>query len=83
KTDGYNFKLDKKKYIVNTEVFHEILQICPRIPNQYFVELPSKEDLLTLIMELGYSGLDRLRESRAQILWAMYNQKNVDYVVLL
>ncbi|GJR39261.1 hypothetical protein Tco_1214945 [Tanacetum coccineum] len=29
------------------------------------------------------TGLDRLRESRAQILWAMYNQKNVDYVALL
>ncbi|GJT36761.1 copia protein [Tanacetum coccineum] len=27
--------------------------------------------------------LDRLKESRAQILWAMYNQKNVDYVALL
>ncbi|GKD99177.1 hypothetical protein Tco_1383074, partial [Tanacetum coccineum] len=42
--------------------------------------------------ELGYSGrcvsgkttrLDRLRESRAQILWGMYNKKNVDYVALL
>ncbi|GKF21703.1 hypothetical protein Tco_0070341 [Tanacetum coccineum] len=29
------------------------------------------------------TGLDRLRESRAQVLWAMYNQKNVDYVALL
>nr|GEX95896.1 putative ribonuclease H-like domain-containing protein [Tanacetum cinerariifolium] len=26
--------------------------------------------------------LDRLKESRAQILWGMYNQKNVDYVAL-
>nr|GFD23840.1 hypothetical protein [Tanacetum cinerariifolium] len=26
---------------------------------------------------------DRLRESRAQILWAMYNQMNVDYVSLI
>ncbi|GKA90660.1 hypothetical protein Tco_0812530 [Tanacetum coccineum] len=29
------------------------------------------------------TGLDRLRESRAQILWGMYNKKNVDYVALL
>ncbi|GJY81930.1 reverse transcriptase domain-containing protein [Tanacetum coccineum] len=28
------------------------------------------------------TGLDRLRESRAQILWGMYNKKNVDYVAL-
>ncbi|GKF10731.1 hypothetical protein Tco_0048657 [Tanacetum coccineum] len=29
------------------------------------------------------TGLDRLRESRAQILWGMYNHKNVDYVAML
>nr|GEW54856.1 hypothetical protein [Tanacetum cinerariifolium] len=56
KTDGYNFKLDKKKCRVDTKVFCKILQICPRIPNQDFVELPSEEDLLTFIKELGYSG---------------------------
>ncbi|GKD41676.1 hypothetical protein Tco_1261883 [Tanacetum coccineum] len=87
KTDAY-FKLDKKKCRVDIEVFHEILQICPRLLDQDFVELPSKEDLLTFIKELGYSGkkstgLKRLRESRAQVLWAMYNKKNVDYVALI
>nr|GEY41667.1 hypothetical protein [Tanacetum cinerariifolium]GEY46305.1 hypothetical protein [Tanacetum cinerariifolium] len=56
KTDGYNFKQDKKKCQIDSDVFHEILQICPRIPNQYFVELPSEEDLLILIMEFGYSS---------------------------
>ncbi|GJY53725.1 hypothetical protein Tco_0445389 [Tanacetum coccineum] len=29
------------------------------------------------------TGLDRLRELRAQILWGIYNKKNVDYVALL
>nr|GEW52368.1 hypothetical protein [Tanacetum cinerariifolium] len=81
KIDGYNFKMDKKKCRVDTEVFCEILHICPRPPNQDFVELPLEEDLLTFIKELGYSG--KLKESRAQILWAMYNQMNVDYVALL
>nr|GEU74698.1 integrase, catalytic region, zinc finger, CCHC-type, peptidase aspartic, catalytic [Tanacetum cinerariifolium] len=28
-------------------------------------------------------GLDRLRQSRAQILWGMYNKKNVDFVAIL
>ncbi|GJZ08790.1 hypothetical protein Tco_0543073 [Tanacetum coccineum] len=92
KTDTYDFKLDKKKCRVDTEVFREILKICPRLPNQDFVEVPLEDDLLSFIKELGYSGkcisgkstgLDRLRESRAQILWAMHNQKNVDYVALL
>ncbi|GKF50518.1 hypothetical protein Tco_0146985, partial [Tanacetum coccineum] len=56
KTYAYDFKLDKKKCRVDTEVFREILQICPRLPNQDFVELPSEEDVLSLIKELGYSG---------------------------
>ncbi|GJR47495.1 hypothetical protein Tco_1315598 [Tanacetum coccineum] len=56
KTDAYDFKLDKKKCRVDTKVFREILHICPRLPNQYFVELPSEDDLLSLIKELGYSG---------------------------
>ncbi|GKC12524.1 hypothetical protein Tco_1009306, partial [Tanacetum coccineum] len=103
-TDAYRFKLDKKKFRVDTEVFREILQICPRILNQDFIAPPSEEELVTFIQELGYygkcdmlsvihidqkhqswrtfvaiinrciyrkpTGLDRLRESRAQILWA-------------
>ncbi|GJU92496.1 retrovirus-related pol polyprotein from transposon TNT 1-94 [Tanacetum coccineum] len=55
KTDAYDFKLDKKKYRVDIEVFREILQICPPLLDQDFVELPSKEDLLTFIKELGAS----------------------------
>ncbi|GJY29145.1 hypothetical protein Tco_0404912 [Tanacetum coccineum] len=112
KTDAYDFKLDKKKCRVDTEVFREILQICPRLPNQDFTELPSEDDLLSFIKELGYSGncemlstirtdqmhqpwrtfaaiinrcisgkstrLDRLRESRAQILWPLY-KSYLDY----
>ncbi|GKD17689.1 hypothetical protein Tco_1206847 [Tanacetum coccineum] len=116
-TDDYNFKLDKKKCRVETEVFHEILKICPRLPDQDFVIPPSEDEIIPFIQELGYSGkcemlfaihtdqmhqpwrtfaaiinrcisrkttgLDRLRESIAQILWGMFNQKNVDYVALL
>ncbi|GJY19079.1 hypothetical protein Tco_0390570 [Tanacetum coccineum] len=116
-TDAYRFKLDKKKFRVDTEVFREILRICPRLHNQEFVKPPSEEELVTFIQELGYYGkcdmlsaihtdqmhqpwrtfaaiinrcifgkttrLDRLRESRAQILWGMYNKKNVDYVALM
>ncbi|GJS93095.1 hypothetical protein Tco_0800063 [Tanacetum coccineum] len=116
-SDAYNFKLEKKKFRVDTEVFREILQICPRILNQDFITPPSEEYLVTFIWELGYSGrcdmlfaihtdqmhqpwrtfaaiinryisgkttrLDKLRESRAQILRRMYNKKNVDYVSAL
>ncbi|GKB66297.1 retrovirus-related pol polyprotein from transposon TNT 1-94 [Tanacetum coccineum] len=90
-TYAYRFKLDKK-FLVDTKVFRKVLQICPKLLNQDFIEPPSEEELVTFIQELGYSskcisgkttGLDRLRESRAQILWGMYNKKNVDYVALL
>ncbi|GKD24265.1 hypothetical protein Tco_1230479 [Tanacetum coccineum] len=35
------------------------------------------------ILSRNTSGLDKLRLSRAQILWGMYHQKNIDYVELL
>ncbi|GJV46804.1 hypothetical protein Tco_1437016 [Tanacetum coccineum] len=55
-TDAYNFKIDKKKCRVDTKVFREILQIYPRLPNQEFDDLPSEDDLVSFIKELGYSG---------------------------
>nr|GEX79799.1 hypothetical protein [Tanacetum cinerariifolium] len=33
-----------------------MLQICPRIPNQQFDELPFEEAILTFLRELGHSG---------------------------
>ncbi|GJV89614.1 hypothetical protein Tco_1533552 [Tanacetum coccineum] len=55
-TDAYRFKLDKKKFRVDTKVFHEILQICPILPNQEFFKLPSEDELIPSIQELGYLG---------------------------
>ncbi|GKE49824.1 hypothetical protein Tco_1481082, partial [Tanacetum coccineum] len=55
-TDSYNFKLDKKKCRVDTEVFREILHICLILPNQEFVKLPSEDNLVSFIKELGYSS---------------------------
>nr|GFB31362.1 hypothetical protein [Tanacetum cinerariifolium] len=55
-SDAYNFKMEKKKFRVDTKVFREILQICPRILNQDFLAPPSEEELVTFIQELGYSG---------------------------
>ncbi|GJZ34518.1 hypothetical protein Tco_0580335 [Tanacetum coccineum] len=99
------------------EVFREIFQICPRLPNQDFDELPSADEVVSFIKELGHkgdvksvtevvvdhmyqpcriftaiinkclsrkiTGLDKLRLSRAQILWGMFSKKNVDFVELL
>ncbi|GJT19507.1 hypothetical protein Tco_0878213 [Tanacetum coccineum] len=114
---SYQFKIDKKRYIIDMEVFREILQICPKLLNQEFDALPSDEEIVSFIKELGHkgdiksvtnvvvdqmyqpwrtfasiintclsgkiTGLDKLRLSRAQILWGMFNKKNVDFVKLL
>ncbi|GJT46253.1 hypothetical protein Tco_0954968 [Tanacetum coccineum] len=95
----------------------DVPEICPRVPGRDFDALPSEEDTLSFLRDLGHtrvinslndvvidqmhqpwrtfvalinrslsgktSGLDKLRLSRAQILWGMYHQKNVDYVELL
>ncbi|GKE08165.1 hypothetical protein Tco_1411716, partial [Tanacetum coccineum] len=95
----------------------DVPEICPRVQGRDFDPLPSKEDTVSFLRELGHtreinslndvvvdqilqpwrtfvalinrslfgktSGLDKLRLSRAQILWGMFYQKNVDYVELL
>ncbi|GKD98866.1 hypothetical protein Tco_1382763, partial [Tanacetum coccineum] len=110
--------LDKRKrFKLNMEVFRDIFKICPRLQGQDFDALPTNEEIVSFLIDLGYtreihslndvvvdqmhqpwrtfdalinwslsgktSGLDKLRLSRAQILWGMYHQKNVDYVELL
>ncbi|GJU52922.1 hypothetical protein Tco_1226636 [Tanacetum coccineum] len=55
-TDAYRFKLDKKKFRIDTEVFRKIIQIYPRLPNQVFVEPSFEEEMVPFIQELGYSG---------------------------
>ncbi|GJQ95583.1 hypothetical protein Tco_0006722 [Tanacetum coccineum] len=53
---SYRFKIDKKMFTLNMEVFKEIFQICSRLPNQEFVELPSDEEIVSFIKELGHKG---------------------------
>ncbi|GJR81498.1 hypothetical protein Tco_0152283 [Tanacetum coccineum] len=62
-----------------TPCYHAFLitvDICPRVPGRDFDALPSEEDTISLLSDLGHtgslfgktSGLDKLRLSRAQIL---------------
>ncbi|GJW26901.1 hypothetical protein Tco_0040712, partial [Tanacetum coccineum] len=84
----------KKKFYLNLETFRDIFQISPIVAGQDFDELPTNEDIVSFFKEPGHTGeikslfgkatgLDKLRLSRAQILWGMYYKKNVDYVELL
>ncbi|GJV14209.1 hypothetical protein Tco_1359532 [Tanacetum coccineum] len=50
------FKMNNKKHIVNLEYFRYMLQICPKLPNQQFEELPFEEAILTFLRDLGHSG---------------------------
>nr|GEU32190.1 transposase, MuDR, MULE transposase domain protein [Tanacetum cinerariifolium] len=111
------FRMDKKKFGLNLEIFRDIFQICPRVHGQNFDVLPTDEDIVSFFKELGHTeeiksitdvvvdqmhqpwitfatiinrslsgkttGIDKLCLSRAQILWAMYYKKNVDYIELL
>ncbi|GJX23928.1 hypothetical protein Tco_0228373 [Tanacetum coccineum] len=79
------FKMNNKKHIIGLEQFRDILQICPKVGNKKFVDPPLEKEILIFLASLGHSGDIRkltdgnLRLSQAQILWGMYNKKNVDY----
>ncbi|GJU80833.1 hypothetical protein Tco_1283198 [Tanacetum coccineum] len=86
------FKMNKKSYSFHMETFRNMLQMCPKLPGQKFVDPPFEEEILTFIRELGYPGnikllsdvkVDTLPQPWAQILWGLYHLKNVDYVYLL
>ncbi|GJZ32212.1 hypothetical protein Tco_0577648 [Tanacetum coccineum] len=52
----YRFKIDKKKrFKLTLEVFRDIFQICPRVPGRDFDPLPSEEDTVSLLRELGHT----------------------------
>ncbi|GJW10840.1 retrovirus-related pol polyprotein from transposon TNT 1-94 [Tanacetum coccineum] len=50
------FKMNNQKHNLNLEYFREMLQICPKFPNQQFEELPFEEAILTFLRDLGHSG---------------------------
>ncbi|GJR16615.1 hypothetical protein Tco_0799267 [Tanacetum coccineum] len=51
-----HFKMNNKKHIVNLEYFRAMLQICPKLPNQQFEELPFEEAIITFLRDLSHSG---------------------------
>ncbi|GKA13383.1 hypothetical protein Tco_0693029 [Tanacetum coccineum] len=54
----YRFKIDKKKrFKLTLEVFRDIFQICPRVHGRDFDALPSEEDTISFLRDLGHTGL--------------------------
>ncbi|GKD26992.1 hypothetical protein Tco_1233206 [Tanacetum coccineum] len=84
---AYRFKIDKKRYRIDMEVFREIFLICPKLPNQEFDALPSDEEIVSFIKELRNKGdiksiTEVVVDQIAQILWGMFYMKNVNFVEL-
>ncbi|GJW39311.1 hypothetical protein Tco_0065156 [Tanacetum coccineum] len=48
------FKLNTKRYSLDLDTFRNMLQICPKLPRQQFVDPPFEEEILTFMRELGY-----------------------------
>ncbi|GJR20148.1 ribonuclease H-like domain-containing protein [Tanacetum coccineum] len=54
--DFYIFKIDKKKrFKLTLEVFRDILQICLRVQGRDFDPLPSEEDIVSFLRDLGHT----------------------------
>ncbi|GKE49362.1 hypothetical protein Tco_1480620 [Tanacetum coccineum] len=52
----YRFKIDKKKrFKLTLEVFRDIFQIFPRVQGREFDPLPSEEDTVSFLRELGHT----------------------------
>ncbi|GJV77873.1 retrovirus-related pol polyprotein from transposon TNT 1-94 [Tanacetum coccineum] len=63
------FKINNKKHIMNLEYFREMLQICPKLPDQQFEEPPFEEEILTFLKDLGHSGEIKKNVDYAYLLW--------------
>nr|GEW86881.1 hypothetical protein [Tanacetum cinerariifolium] len=45
----------KKKFDLNLEIFRDIFQICPRVHDQNFDNLPTDEDIMSFFKKLGHT----------------------------
>ncbi|GJV59615.1 hypothetical protein Tco_1465715 [Tanacetum coccineum] len=50
------FKMNKKSYSFDLEMFRNMLQICPKVPGQKFEDPPFEEEILAFISDIGYPG---------------------------
>ncbi|GJZ33080.1 hypothetical protein Tco_0578516, partial [Tanacetum coccineum] len=82
----YRFKIDKRKrFKLSGNLGHtrEIHLLNDVVVDQMHQPGRTFASLINRVLSRKTTGLDKLRLSRAQILWGMYHQKNVDYVELL
>ncbi|GKB97233.1 hypothetical protein Tco_0983370 [Tanacetum coccineum] len=56
KSSSYQFDIDNKTCQIDVELFQEILDNSPRVPNQEFTVPPSNDSLIEFLPELSYKG---------------------------
>nr|GFC04087.1 hypothetical protein [Tanacetum cinerariifolium] len=91
--NSIRFKINTKKSVLDLDAFREMLHISPRIPNQPFADLPTKEEILDFLRSFASvinkcltgksSGVDSFRLSQAQMLWGFYHRINIDFAYLI
>ncbi|GKB02047.1 hypothetical protein Tco_0830091 [Tanacetum coccineum] len=64
---SYQFKIDKKRFSVNVELFREILNICPKVPGKSFDEPPTEEEPLSFIRVEPPMSRKRQKKSNSAI----------------
>ncbi|GJX00926.1 retrovirus-related pol polyprotein from transposon TNT 1-94 [Tanacetum coccineum] len=53
----YRFKIDKRKrFKLTLEIFRDIFKICPRVQGQDFDALPTDEEIVSFLRDLGHTG---------------------------
>ncbi|GJW06017.1 retrovirus-related pol polyprotein from transposon TNT 1-94 [Tanacetum coccineum] len=53
----YKFKMDKRKrFKLTLEIFRDIFKICPRVHGQDFNALPTDEEIVSFLRDLGHTG---------------------------
>nr|GEX00351.1 hypothetical protein [Tanacetum cinerariifolium] len=77
--NSIRFKIDTKKSVLDLEAFREMLHISPRISNQSFAELPTKEEILDFPRFLGHSHEIRYLTD----VNGLYHSRNVDFAYLI
>ncbi|GJU12386.1 hypothetical protein Tco_1134782, partial [Tanacetum coccineum] len=75
------FKMNNKKHIIILDQFPTFFKFALKSVKE-FLNLPIEKEIL-IFPSYGIPSYDSLRLSQAQILWGMYNKKNVDYAYLL
>ncbi|GJS59355.1 hypothetical protein Tco_0654139 [Tanacetum coccineum] len=51
------------EHIANLEYFRQMLQICPKLHDQQFEELPFKEEILTFLRDLGHIKVEEIKKN--------------------